>query len=244
MRHVYYSIDSKKEEAKGASSLGPYPHPKKDNTEGAGDCNLSCGKPHHWGAKSRWQLSRFIFCSSILRGVVQKAPHFIRIWEVMRNYLMTAFRGRQEDKWEVASILSCSCRITECFGLHMLQSQPQPAWMCACLPGSHGRAAPLQQLPHPQFSPGLIFTPDCYPWPQTFLSQLMVATQLGWEDHTLNQVFSTWMGCNVRLFWKTSLGFLSHFQSLDAVSFSNLQIASFELFNSFYFLLANKPVLP
>lgn len=73
----------------------------------------------------------------------------------------------------------------------------------------------------PQFSPGLIFMPDCYPWPQTFLSQLMVPTQLGWEDHTLNQVFSTWMGCNVRLFWKTSLGFLSHFQSLDAVSFSN-----------------------
>ena len=46
-------------------------------------------------------------------GTVQRA-HLIRIWEVMRSYLMTFFWGRWEDKWEVASTLSCSSRITEC----------------------------------------------------------------------------------------------------------------------------------
>ena len=30
------------------------------------------------------------------------------------------------------------------FGLNVLQFQPSPVWICRSLPGSHGRAVPLQ----------------------------------------------------------------------------------------------------
>lgn len=38
------------------------------------------------------------------------------------------------------------------FGLDVLQFQPSPVWIRTSLPGSHGRAVPLQELPHSQFS--------------------------------------------------------------------------------------------
>lgn len=89
-RRLLSHIDTEGRIARGPSSHGPRPIPRKDGSETEGlvtaarSVELRC-----WGANSRLQLSGFRFCSSLIRGRAE-GPHLRRTWEAMRNAVLIA----------------------------------------------------------------------------------------------------------------------------------------------------------